>query len=95
MWIVEHEVMARATFGKPFTEVHLWLDEFAGWPQCGMKHRKYRHHLAGIEEARMRFGNIGAEVARQHIIADLLMDQWTENDPFPRDEKHYVEMGLF
>ena len=34
-------------------------------------------------------------VARQHIITDLKEEGWTEDDPFPRDEEHYVKMGLF
>ena len=38
--------------GKPFEEVHRWLDEFAGQPPYGMRHRKLRHHLAGIEQVR-------------------------------------------
>ena len=33
--------------------------------------------------------------ARQHIISDLKEEGSTENDPFPMDEKDYVEMGLF
>jgi len=23
------------------------------------------------------------------------MEGWTENDPFPKDEQHYIRMGLF
>ena len=42
--------------GKPFEEVHRWLDEFAGKPPYGMRHRKLRHHLAGIEQARKLWG---------------------------------------
>ena len=51
--------------------------------------------LAGIEEARLLFGDKGAEAARQHIISDLKMEGWRESDPFPRDEFDYVRMGLF
>ena len=35
------------------------------------------------------------EVARHHIISDLKEYGWTENDPFPMDEKDYEDMGLF
>ena len=82
-------------FGQPFEEVHRWLDEFAGRPPHGMKHRKFRHHLAGIMEVRKRWGDQAAAAARQHIISDLKMEGWTEDQPFPRDEREYVAMGLF
>jgi len=34
-------------FGKPYEEVHRWLDEFMGTDEYGMRHRKLRHHLEG------------------------------------------------
>jgi hypothetical protein len=36
-----------------------------------MRHRKLRHHLAGIEQARKLWGDQAAEAARLYIIADL------------------------
>ena len=36
-----------------------------------------------------------AVAARQHIIADLREEGWTEQDHFPRDEADYKRMGLF
>jgi len=82
-------------FGQAFEEVHRWLDEFAGKPLYGMRHRRVRHHEAGIRKATGLLGEPAGEVARQHIIADLKEEGWTKNDPFPRDEPHYVAMGLF
>jgi len=41
------------------------------------------------------FGEEAAKAAKQHIISDLKEEGWTETDPFPRDEEHYVKMGLF
>jgi hypothetical protein len=82
-------------FGAPFEEVHRWLDEFAGTPRYGMRHRRVRHHEAGIREAICLFGTEAGPVARQHIISDLKEEGWREYDPFPADEKHYVRMGLF
>lgn len=58
-------------FGKPYIEIHLWLDEFDGSPECGMRHRRKRHHLAGIEVARKIFGDDVVKAARQHIVTDL------------------------
>jgi hypothetical protein len=82
-------------FGKPFKEVHRWLDEFQGTPQYRMRHRRVRHHEAGIRQVIRLFGEIGGQVARQHIISDLKEEGWTERDHFPQDEKDYVKMGLF
>ena len=91
----QHCEESRLRFGKPFSEVHRWLDEFAAKPPYGMRHRQLRHHLAGIEEVRRLWGEEAAEAARDHIIADLKMEGWSATDPFPKDEKHYQRMGLF
>ena len=84
-----------AAFGASFADVHRWLDEFAGKPPYGMRHRRKRHHLAGIDEVRQRFGQEAADAARQHIISDLKQEGWTESDRIPKDEADYVRMGLF
>jgi len=60
-----------------------------------MRHRKLRHHQKGIERVVKLFGEEAGEVARQHIISDLKEEGWTETDPFPRDQRDYVDMGLF
>jgi len=82
-------------FGDPFEELHRWLDEFASTPEYGMRHRRVRHHLAGIREAVLLFGTEADKAARQHIVSDLKEEGWKETDPFPKDEKDYVRMGLF
>jgi hypothetical protein len=84
-----------ALFGKQYSEVHSWLDEFAGSKEYGMRHRRKRHHLKGIEEARALFGDEAAEAARRHIISDLKDEGWTEKEHFPKDEDDYVRMGLY
>lgn len=81
--------------GKPFEEVHRWLDEFAYSEKYGMRHRKVRHHEAGIKECMKQFGDECGAAARIHIIMDLKTDGWTENDPFPKNEEHYVKLGLW
>jgi hypothetical protein len=81
--------------GRPFGEVHEWLDAFAGTHEFGMKHRKKRHHLKGINDVKDMFGKEAAEAARLHIIADLNEEGWKESDHFPEDENDYVRMGLF
>ena len=69
--------------------------QFSGKPPYGMRHRKLRHHLAGIEQVRKLWGDQAAAAARLHIIADLKQEGWTEDQPFPRDEQHYQRMGFF
>ena len=50
----------------------------------------------GIARIRELFGDEAATVARQHIISDLKEEGWNQKDhPFPRDEDHYVKMGLY
>jgi hypothetical protein len=82
-------------FGEAFEEVHRWLDAFAGQPGVGMRHRRFRHHQAGVDEVRRLFGERAARAARQHVVSDLKEEGWTESDPFPADEAHYVRMGLY
>ncbi len=93
--ISEHEAESIHKFGKPFTEVHLWLDEFAGTPPFGMRHRKIRHHFAGILEPVGKFGPDSYKAVYQHIVSDLKMEGWTEHDHFPQNEADYIRMGLF
>lgn len=61
-----------------------------------MKHRKVRHHLQEIKKAEKLFGMEAGKVARVHIISDLKLEERKEDtDPFPKNEKHYVSMGLY
>lgn len=83
-------------FGDRYEHVHNWLDEFMGTEKYGMRHRRVRHHEAGIREAVRLFGPDAEKAARQHIKSDLMEEGWRENEhDFPRDESHYVKMGLF
>ena len=91
----EHCADTMVPLDHPFEEAHRWLDEFAGKPPYGIRHRKLRHHLAGIEQVRKLGSDQAAAAARLHIIADLKQEGWTEDQPFPRDEQHYKRMGLF
>ena len=95
MKLEAHEKESLALFGKPYTEVHLWLDAFQGTEKYRMRHRRVRHHIAGIREAERLFGPEGAKAARQHIISDLKGEGWTVGDPFPKDEADFVKIGFF
>jgi hypothetical protein len=90
----EHCEESIRLFGEAFEQVHAWLDEYAATP-LGARHRRMRHHLAGIEEVRLRWGGLAAEAARQHVASDLRLEGWTEKDRFPADEEDYRRMGLF
>ena len=58
--------------GKPFREIHRWLDAFAS-PKRGylnLNHRRYRHHIDGIEEVRKIYGDEAAEAASRRRSHD-------------------------
>lgn len=95
MTFEEHCQESIRLFGKPYEEIHHWLDAFAGTPEYGFRHRRKRHHAEGLREVVRLFGKEAEDVARQHIISDLMQEGWTEKDRFPRDEADYVWMGLF
>jgi hypothetical protein len=90
----QHCEESERLFGKRYEEVHKWLDDFM-WKGLGARHRRKRHHEEGICQAMDLFGEEAGRVARQHIISDLKEEGWTEDDPFPKNEEHYVRMGLF
>jgi hypothetical protein len=46
----EHCEESLKAFGNDYAEVHRWLDEFAGTPEYGFRHRRKRHHEAGIRQ---------------------------------------------
>ncbi len=68
----QHCRASETAFGKRYERIHRWLDEFASLyePSERHKHRKFRHHKEGIEEAGIIFGDIGALVAEHHIKLD-------------------------
>jgi len=91
----DHCEESKRLFGDRFEEVHRWLDEYAGTEQYGYKHRRKRHHAAGVREVIRLFGEKAGEAAKRHIISDLMEEGWTEKDGFPENEADYVKKGLF
>jgi len=91
----EHCAKCLEKLGNQFPKVHSWLDEYAGTPEYGMKHRKVRHHEEGIKQVIKLFGGEAGVAARLHIISDLKMEGWKEGDHFPVNEAEYIRMGLF
>ena len=74
MTFEQHCQECEAKLGSSYEEVQRWLDAFARSERHGTRHRKVRHHLAGIEEAGRLFGKGAAEAARLHFVADLRDD---------------------
>jgi hypothetical protein len=64
--------------------VHKWLDEFFVKMGCHERHRDIRHHLVGIEEVRVKWGDQVAEAARLHIATDF-------NGWIPQNDKEVQE----
>lgn len=69
MKLEEHEKQSVEWFGKPWTEVHVFLDQFKPLFR-GPEHRRILHHTAGVNEVVRRFGEEAREVAELHIKED-------------------------
>ena len=69
MKLEDHEKQSVEYFGKPWTEVHVFLDQF--FPMFrGADHRRVLHHVAGVNEVVRRFGEESRPVAELHIKED-------------------------
>ena len=95
MLLDQHCSRSITMFGKDYKEVHVWLDEFAGKPEYGMRHRRVRHHIEGVRWVRENLGAEAALAALQHVTDDLREEGWKEGDPIPKDERDYVKIGFF
>lgn len=54
--------------GKPFEEVHKWLDAY--FEEFGPDHRDIRHNTNGLKKAKELFGQEGMRAAEIHIQRD-------------------------
>ena len=73
--------------GKPFREVHAWLDAFYG-RDGDVAHRAARHHLEGVEEVRRLWGDEAARAALFHIMLDW---DGIREDQIPKNQKEAEE----
>ena len=88
--------------GDPFRDVNLWIDQLAwvGGDQAweGVRfdpgHRKHRHHMAGVERVREKWGDKVAQAAALHILDDLYgpVPHGPKHE-IPLDEKDYLRKG--
>jgi len=65
-----HEDDCASILGRRFTNVHLWLDEFAAIlppDRFGEMHRKYRHRDSVIHD---QFVGYALQAAKLHLIRD-------------------------
>ena len=65
--------------------VNRWIDAY--FQDQYFFHRKERHHIYGIEAARLLFGDDGARIAQQHILDD-------NNGKIPDIKEYYWHKGL-
>lgn len=66
----EHEVHSLKMLGKPWTEIHSWLDQyFVKTP--GVAHRVVLHHRLGIELGVAKFGEQARAALELHIQDDF------------------------
>jgi len=64
----EHSQDCIRELGKPFREVHEWLDELFAY--VGSDHRDIRHNVLGVEKVRKIWGNEASKAAEIHILKD-------------------------
>ena len=87
--------------GAPFPEVNRWIDELAwvqgtGWEGVRFDpgHRRYRHHMVGIEQAKQLWGERAAQAAALHILDDLYGPvPHSVHHEIPLDEADYLRKG--
>jgi len=84
-----HEQKCLAKYGKPFAEVHRFLDQYSDLYR-GFNHRYLLHHQRGVELVVQQFGEVARGPAEQHILLDwdFLPDSWEDLD------KHYFPLSL-
>lgn len=85
----DHERACMQQFLAPFSEVHIFLDQFhAKYP--GFNHRRLLHHRQGVELCVQTFGEQARGPAEQHIRLDLnghLLDSWIDY------ESHFLPLA--
>ena len=70
----QHCDECKEKLGYEFTEIHIWLDEYAKkYPiyTHGEYHRRFRHNLEGLDKIEKRWGNEGRKAGDLHIITDM------------------------
>jgi len=70
MYKTQHEDRCMKEFGKPFSKVHEFLDQF--FPRYrNLTHRLVLHHRLGVELVGVVMGEEARLAARQHVLDDM------------------------
>ena len=69
MKLEEHENSCVKKLGRPFTEVHVFLDQYQ--TRFGELHRRFLHHRLGLELISNRLGPEAKRAAENHILDDF------------------------
>jgi hypothetical protein len=83
MDIALHADACYQQFGKPYFDVHHFLDQFA-FEFSGYAHRRLLHHQLGVNLVVMEFGETARQAAELHIRQDT-------SDSIPEDWSDYGE----
>ena len=84
MKLADHEERSLLMFGRKYTEIHTFLDQY--FTLFGPYHRYCLHHQKGIALAVNKFKGPVRQVAEQHILDDL--------DLIPKDWSAGFEIEL-
>jgi len=71
MHIKEHEAHCEKELGKPFTEVHIFLDQFAIKYNMNLVHRTILHHHLGVALVGLLMGQEATGAAKLHVVDDV------------------------
>ena len=65
----DHAKSCEDALGKPYTEVHDFLDQYS--ERFPREQRKVYHHRQGLARVAERFGAEAAKAARIHVVEDV------------------------
>ena len=94
----EHCERTEALLGDRFEQVHIWLDHYAvvlstptteAYYDPG--HRRYRHHMAGIQKVDEQMGWLASVAATRHVLDDLFGPLCNDVYKIPVDEDDFVD----
>lgn len=104
-----HEQDCINALGKPYTEVHKWLDAFFCNPNYARqftkdlpmlylvdttRHRCLRHTQEGLKQIRELFGEDAVKAGEIHIRKDLAEGDQYYGD-IPKDTEEFIKIGLW
>lgn len=70
MYITEHESQSLKVLGRPFTEIHEWIDQYYKMVD-NVAHRVVLHHRNGIELGVTLFGESARKALELHVRDDF------------------------